>query len=259
MGRKIVAVSSVVVVAILGAASVLLAQHHPKPLSSATAVSSDKSLAETYADRGEPEIPGSIHQAADAVPKSDSLKPAEADAATAYELVEINLRCQTDREASLAGEHIPSTTDELCKDLSLEPLGREEIFKAITYAAEHGNVRAQLDYSLYASRIFEDEQNSLDPDLIREFKENTVRFLESAGRAGQSQAYVRLSDIYKSGALAPKDPVMAYAYAEAYFQTSSSPYGASFLNGAMSGLDGSQLRRGKQIANQILNGRSASR
>ncbi|MEG2805512.1 hypothetical protein [Stenotrophomonas sp.] len=137
-------------------------------------------------------------------------------------------------------------------------MSREEVFKAITFAAENGEVRAQLDYSLYASRIFEDDKNALDPDLIREYKDNTIRFLESAGASGQSQAYVRLSDIYKNGSLAPQDPVMAYAYAEAYIQTSTSRYGASFLNGAMSGLDSAQLRRGKEIATQILNGRSST-
>lgn len=181
------------------------------------------------------------------------------DAETAYELVEINLRCQIDREAAVGSGHIRSTSEGLCKDLSLEPMSREEIFRAITYAAEHGSIKAQLDYSLYASRIFEDEKYSLDIDLIREYKENTVRFLEAAGSSGQPQAYVRLSDIYKNGALASKDPVMAYAYAEAYFRTGSSRYGASFLSTASSGLDGAQLHRGKEIANQILSKRSSSK
>lgn len=181
------------------------------------------------------------------------------DAATAYELVDINLRCQTDQEASAAAAHIRTTTDELCKDLSASPLSREEIFNAITYAAEHGNTRAQLDYALHASRIFEDERNALNPDLIQAYKDNTVRFLKAAGRAGETDAYIRLSAIYSDGALASSDPVIAYAYAEAYFRSGTSRYGASFLGTAMSGLDASQVRRGKEMANQILAERSTAR
>ncbi len=256
MERKAVVAVSVLTVVIFGVAGLFLAQR-PKPLPANTDGSHHGLQADAHAVPRASKQEGLIEQGMGAPAKGRGKNPADAEAATAYELVEINLRCQVDREASATEGHIRSTTEELCKDLSLEPLSREEVFKAITYAAEHGNIRAQLDYSLYASRIFEDEQNSLDPELIREYKENTVRFLEFAGTAGESQAYVRLSDIYKNGALAPKDPVMVYAYAEAYFRTGSSRYGVSFLNNAASGLDGTQLRRGKEIANQIINKRSA--
>lgn len=259
MGRKTIAIVSITTVAMLGAACFFMAQHHPEPHPATANELANSSQPNEHVARGNSGRPATIRPSTSATPKGSDFNPSNADAAAAYELVEINLRCQIDREASAVGGHVRSTTDELCKDLSLEPLSREEVFKAITYAAEHGNTRAQLDYSLYASRIFEDEQFSLDPDLIREYKENTVRFLESAGRAGESQAYARLSDIYKNGALASKDQVMAYAYAEAYFRTASSRYGASFLNNSKSGLDGAQLRRGKEVADQILNERSASK
>lgn len=259
MERKTIAVVSAITVAVLGAAGFFIAQHHSEPHPSKANELANFSQPVARAARGNSERAAPIRPATNATPRGSAPNASDADAATAYELVEMNLRCQIDRDASAVGGHVRSTTDELCKNLSLEPLSREEVFKAITYAAEHGNIRAQLDYSLYAARIFEDEQKSLDPDVIREYKENTVRFLESAGRAGESQAYVRLSDLYKNGALASKDPVMAYAYAEAYFRTSSSRYGGSFLNNAKTGLDGAQLRRGKEIADQILNERSAPR
>jgi len=182
---------------------------------------------------------------------------AQADAESAYELVAINMRCQIDREAGSG--HIPLASEGLCKDLALKPLSREEIFKAITYAAENGSVKAQLDYSVYAARIFEDEKYAFDTDLIREYKENTVRFLEAAASSGHTEAYVQLSDVYKYGSIAPKDPAMSYAYAEAYVRTNSSPRAASYLRAVSSGLDGAQLRRGKVITSQILNKRSSSR
>lgn len=256
MKRRTIALTSVVAVAVFAATGFFLIQrdHNFTPAETSQSAVSVRHSPTSKEEQGlEPESTNSAPQ------KYITARTAQTDAETAYELVEINLRCQIDRDASANGEHIRITPEGLCKDLSLKPLSREEIFKAITYAAEHGNIKAQLDYSLYASRIFEDELHSLDPDLIREYKDNTVRFLEAAGSAGQPQAYARLSDIYKNGALASKDPVMAYAYAEAYFRTGSSRYGASFLSNASSGLDGAQLRRGTEIANQILSKRSASR
>jgi len=182
---------------------------------------------------------------------------AQTDAETAYELVAINAGCQIDRKAGSG--HIRLTPEGLCKDLLLDPLSREEIFEAITYAAEHGVVKAQLDYAGYASGIFEDEKYALDIDLIREFKENTVRFLEAAGNSGESGAYVRLSDMYNNGAIVAKDPVMSYAYAEAYVRTGSNKRAASYLSAVSAGLDGAQIRRGKEIANQILDQRNSSK
>lgn len=262
MKRRTIALTSVAVVAVLSTAGFFLIQNDTKFAPAETSQSVD-SARRGPSSSEEPGLqPGSITSAPQkyaAARPAPAARQAQTDAETAYELVEINLRCQIDREASANGEHLRSTSEELCKDLSLKPLSREEIFKAITYAAEHGSTKAQLDYSLYASRIFEDELHSLDPDLIREYKANTIRFLEAAGSSDQPQAYARLSDIYKNGALTSKDPVIAYAYAEAYFRTGSSRYGASFLSNASSGLDGAQLRRGKEIANQILSKRSASR
>ncbi len=259
MGRKEVVVTSVIALALFVAAGLSLAQHGSElvPATAGNGIQPANAIAQT--DHEAPTGPRRPSQATSRAAKARGQNLPDASATAAYELVEVDLRCQIDREASASAPgHIRSTTDELCKDLLLKPLSREEVLKAITYAAEHGNIRAQLDYSLYASRMFEDEQYALDPDLIRDYKENTVRFLESAGAAGESQAYIRLSDIYKNGALASKDPVMAYAYAEAFFRTGSSRYGASFLNNAASSLDGAQLRRGKEIADQILNKRSAS-
>jgi hypothetical protein len=256
MKRKTITLTCVAVALALAGAGFFLNSNDIRPASSEA----------TQSSRNEVQAPssnGEAHHRSDAaaglVEKHSAPISARTDAEAAYELLDVNLRCQIDREAAVGGGHIPSTTEELCSDLSLKPLSREEIFKAITYAAENGSIKAQLDYASYASRIFEDEKYALDTELIREYKENTVKFLEAAGRSGEPHAYVRLSDIYKDGALTPKDPVMAYAYAEAYVRTGSSRYGASFLSNASSGLDGAQLRRGKEIANQILNKGSSSK
>ncbi|WP_421567597.1 hypothetical protein [Stenotrophomonas sp. PD6] len=254
MKRGKIALTSVVAAAALSAAGFLLIRNDTK---SAPSDIIQPPLSDRRARPPNEETDLQPASTASSLQKHPAPIAAQTDAETTYELVEINLRCQIDREAGSG--HIRSTSEGLCKDLSLDPLSREEIFRAITYAAEHGSVKAQLDYSGYASRIFEDEKYALDTHLIREFKENTVRFLEAAGSSGQPDAYLQLSDIYNNGAITPKDPVMSYAYAEAYFRTGSSPRAASYLSTASAGLDGAQLRRGKEIANQILNERSSSK
>ncbi|MDV3469061.1 hypothetical protein RZA67_10000 [Stenotrophomonas sp. C3(2023)] len=95
-------------------------------------------------------------------------------AAAAYELVALDLLYRIDAEASASGKHIRSTTEALCSDLAAEPLSREEVYNAITYAAEHGHVPAQLNYAVYAVRMFEDERNEMDPEPIRHYKESTL-------------------------------------------------------------------------------------
>lgn len=254
MKRRMIALSTVAAAAALGTAGFFLIGNDT--------TSAPREIIQSPA--GDPKAPSLTEEAglqaastASLLKKHTAPTGAQTDAETAYELVAINSRCQIDREAGSG--HIRLTPEGLCKDLSLDPLSREEIFEAITYAAEHGVVKAQLEYGVYASRMFEDEKYALDIDLIREFKENTVKFLEAAGSAGQLDAYVQLSDIYRNGAIAPKDPVMSYAYAEAYFRTGSSRYGAAFLSNASSGLDGAQIRRGKEIANQILDQRNSSK
>lgn len=258
MKRTMVVAASVMAVALSATAGLSLTRQNPTPLPISAGAVAQASDPAARSDQEASRTPGLMNQTTRPSAKAGGEHPADASATSAYELVETDLRCQIDREASATAGHIRSTTDELCRDFWLEPLSPEEVFTAITHAAEQGNIRAQLDYALYASRIFEDERNSLDPDLIRDYKQNTVRFLESAGAAGESNAYVRLSDIYKNGILASKDPVMAYAYAEAFFRTGSSRYGASFLNNAAAGLDGAQLRRGKELANHLLSKRGAS-
>ncbi len=251
MKRKTIALASVAVALALAGASFFLIRNDTRSAPSQA----------TQSFRNERQAPSSNELAhlqpastASLSQKDITAVAAQTDAESAYELVSTNSRCQIDREAGSG--HIRLVPEGLCKDLSIEPLSREEIFKAITYAAENGSVKAQLDYSVYAARIFEDEKYAFDTDLIREYKENTVRFLEAAASSGHTEAYVQLSDVYKYGSIAPKDPAMSYAYAEAYVRTNSSPRAASYLRAVSSGLDGAQLRRGKEIANQILNKRS---
>lgn len=188
------------------------------------------------------------------VPRPDLALTDEASAA--YELVNANLRCQIDRDAP-SGDHIKLSTDpQLCDDFKKKPLSRSEIYQAITQAAEHGDVRAQLHYAGYAAELFDDPKYALDPNSVREFKLNTVKFLKAAGRNGESDAYLRLSDIYKEGTVTESDPALSYAYANAFFQTSKRRYAGNILRQSRAGLNQEELRRGEQMTREIINQRN---
>lgn len=115
---------------------------------------------------------------------------------------------------------------------------------------------AAAPYAGYVAALFDDPRYALDPDFIREFKSNTVRFLEAAGRSGESDAYLRLSSIYSDGNLADGDPVLAYAYANAFFQAGSHRYAGKILHQSMDGLS-QELRRGNELSRHILDQRQS--
>lgn len=190
----------------------------------------------------------------DAAAPSDA---SEADASVAFALVSGNLKCQIDRDADSIDPIKLSTDDALCDELRRKPLSNDEIYQAITLAAEQGHVLAQLHYAGYVAALFDDPRYALDPDFIRELKSNTVRFLEAAGRSGESDAYLRLSSIYSDGNLADGDPVLAYAYANAFFQAGSHRYAGKVLHQSMDGLSPQELRRGNELSRHILDQRQS--
>ena len=182
---------------------------------------------------------------------------APSDASVAFALVSGNLKCQIDRDADSIDPIKLSTDDALCDELRRKPLSNDEIYQAITLAAEQGHVLAQLHYAGYVAALFDDPRYALDPDFIRELKSNTVRFLEAAGRSGESEAYLRLSSIYSDGNLADGDPVLSYAYANAFFQAGTQRYAGKILHQSMDGLSPQELRRGNELSRHILDQRQS--
>lgn len=178
------------------------------------------------------------------------------DASAAHDLVDANLRCQIDRDAP-SSDHIKLTPDpQLCDDFEKKPLSEAEIHQAITQAAEQGNVRAQLYYAGYVADLFQNPRYALDPRFADEFKINTVKFLESAGHAGESDAYLRLSDMYREETIVESNPSLSYAYATGFFQTSRSRYAEKRLQQSKAGLSQEELRQGETMAQEIIKQRN---
>ena len=88
---------------------------------------------------------------------------------------------------------------ELCKKVSQEVMSSR--FDFLSFVANAGDVEAMLTYE---SNLFQLTFN--DPswvwqhaDKIPEMRDNALHFLEQAATSGVKQAYVELSNIYRSG------------------------------------------------------------
>lgn len=105
-----------------------------------------------------------------------------------------------------------------CNDLAQD----SSIYDLAKHAAESGVVEAQLDFPAIAALAFKDEEKALDAKLIEDYKRSSIRYLQSAARAGKIEALQRLSEAYRVGRFSQSDPKLAYAYALAYAQRSGS-------------------------------------
>lgn len=105
-----------------------------------------------------------------------------------------------------------------CKNLNVDV----SIYDLAKFAAESGNADAQLDFPALAAFAFGEEEAALDPELLKDYKQSSLRFLQSAAQNGKSEALQRLSESYQVGRFSERSPKLAYAYALAYARESGS-------------------------------------
>jgi len=94
------------------------------------------------------------------------------------------------------------------------------IYDLAYYAASDGDSTAKLMFSGLASHQFDDEHSMFDEELVERFKEATVRFLNEAADAGDSNALMLLAATFEDGLHVPRDAARAHAYARAFSQAS---------------------------------------
>ncbi|WP_162314230.1 sel1 repeat family protein [Pseudoxanthomonas yeongjuensis] len=121
------------------------------------------------------------------------------------------------------------------------------------FAAERGNLQAQLDFSAIAASAFNEEKNALDPALIAQYKRDSLRFLNMAADRGHPDAYARLAENYKNGLFSDQDKVKAYAYAYANSQVTQSKFSKEWLNRYSNGLTAQQVIYAQQLAQTLVN------
>lgn len=129
------------------------------------------------------------------------------------------------------------------------------VYELAKFAAEKGNIKAQLDFSALAASIFKEEKNALDPMLIAQYKSDSLKFLNMAASAGNSDAYARLAANYQTGLFSDKDKVKAYAYAYAHDQVTDSSISSSFAERFSRGLSAEELLRAQQLGQSLINGK----
>lgn len=96
------------------------------------------------------------------------------------------------------------------------------------FAAEAGDVDAQVNFSLFASMHFARQEDTPDPATVQEFRQDTMRYLGKAAASGSVDALQRLAIAHEEGTYGGADPVKAYAYARAF--ASRHPSGLSLDN-----------------------------
>lgn len=129
------------------------------------------------------------------------------------------------------------------------------VYELAKFAAEKGNVKAQLDFSALAASIFKEEKNALDPLMIAQYKSDSLKFLNMAASTGNSDAYARLAANYQTGLFSDKDKVKAYAYAYAHDQVNNSRNSNSFAERFSRGLSADELLRAQQAGQSLIDGK----
>lgn len=200
-------------------------------------------------------------------PQSPSLAsrggaPRQADIATvltpqqAYDAALMVTHCATLGSV----EPPPDMTPEQAETFRQSSLGRYDctkqerrfgVYDLAKYAADSGNVKAQVDFSGLVATMLQNEKAMLDPEFIARYKRDSLMYLQAAARSGNQDAHIRLAMNYEAGRFSSVDPVMAYAHAYWYSIRSSSPAAEPFLAEFAKGLTPQQLAEGRRIASTM--------
>ena len=130
---------------------------------------------------------------------------------------------------------------------SIKVLDIAEEFERLRALAELGLNEAQIDFVVSASEygITVEALAAGGPDAYR-FKQDAMRFLESAASGGSLRALELLSGVYDVGVLVPQDPIKAYAHVYALAQAGRRGY-PKLLAQREQALVGSQIETGRRL------------
>lgn len=119
-------------------------------------------------------------------------------------------------------------------------------------AADAGITMAQLAYAGNAEAVVGNSSQMLaNPERIIAYRRKAMHYLHQAAVNGSVEALMKLSDVYRYGVMAQRDPVRAYAYYYAKDLVSPSAYGRQHLQAYAAHLEPSQLATATQQGQQI--------
>lgn len=131
--------------------------------------------------------------------------------------------------------------------------GGYSAYELAKFAAEKGNVQAQLDFSAIAASVFNEEKNALDPNLIARYKSDSLKYLNMAADSGNADAFARLAESYRSGLFSDQDNMKAYAYAYANNQLKQSSFSKEWMERYSGGLSPDEVQRAQQLGQSLIN------
>lgn len=158
---------------------------------------------------------------------------------SAYELSKNLFQCsQLDRlldehkylPSRLTAEQFDSATEQLVMlSEQCEPIlgiSDKTAYELVRYSAESGNIEAQIYFpALAAQYIRSSEENSLNEDLLRSFKNESVKFAVQAAQTGDSRALYHAYTVFRDGIFTFTDPDLtrSHRYLSEYLKLKSSP------------------------------------
>lgn len=165
-------------------------------------------------------------------------------------------RCETVAHASmplgLSAAEQASYEKSLTAGIDCDQLDdRFSLYDLVQYAADSGNVEAQLNFSPLVASTFNDEKAAMDPALIARFKSDSLRYLQAAAKQGSADAHIRLSENYQAGRYSKADPLLAYAHAYVYARDSGSANATRLVENAAKGLTPAQINAARELAARL--------
>lgn len=92
-------------------------------------------------------------------------------------------------------------------------------YELARHAAMAGYLRAQIDFpGLAAPYITGSEENSLNEELIKQFKEDSVRFAKAAASTGSAEALLHAHFVFSDGILTAPDKNLSRTYLAEYLR-----------------------------------------
>lgn len=211
---------------------------------------------QTASDASEVQPHGSAASASRSAAEVPSTMAPEQAYADAYSILRCSHAANADLKVpeELSKAEAKQLTDSRVAGLDCSALdSKYSAYDLAKFAAERGNLQAQLDFPAIAASVFNEEKNALDPALIAQYKRDSLRFLGMAADRGHPDAYARLAENYKNGLFSDQDKVKAYAYAYANSQAAQSKYSKEWLNRYSNGLTAQQIINAQQLAQTLVN------
>ncbi len=189
------------------------------------------------------------------------------DAQAAYEIGAALWQCQRlpVRERELArGKPANDTVDlyeqsvqsaerwlDRCENIGVAELS--QTLPWIELAAQNGSVEAMLLYGTAAIGELTPEEMLADPASLIDRRQRSMQYLFAAVNHGSTSTLSDIAHVYRRGTLVKADPVLAYAYEIAYFDTGPrTPYAQPMLDYFSQGLSEQERVRARALATRIV-------